>query len=439
MNYNVEIEDSLFQKIGKIKVCHICVIMLFFLSFINSGLLISFLLLSPIILLNQEGIIDGSLYMLLYVQTRSILNKSLAVEFTGLPSIIKWFIVFILSFLLIYKKSKSISSSIFNSLVIYVSFLLFISFFCSSYPIVSAFKVISFAVPFYAVLCGVVSSSKCWIEILNVFLGLLVILSFFSMIIGTGNYVTIYGATNFFCGALNHPNLLGSILTLCTACCLSYNKKLSFIRILYLILVFIMIYMCKSRAAFFYFFIVLCLHILENSKSVNIKVIRIILLFTIITISIFAFSEFLLNVMYKYGDNGIMDSRTSQVNGLISRILYNPLFGTGFNVPFAEGVKDFRFAFSLPVENGNLFLGVLADSGFIGLILFLYLYFNIYKSGKGLLFFITPMLISMTEMSFFATNNIGLFLYFFYGIYLSHIRLFSQDISKKFVTKKVSL
>lgn len=253
MNYNVVIEDSLFQKIGKIKVCHICVIMLFFLSFINSGLLISFLLLSPIILLYQEGIIDGSLYMLLYVQTRSILNKSLAFEFTGLPSIIKWFIVFILSFLLIYNKKQSVNRSIFRCLIIYFLWLVVVAFCCSSYPLVSTFKALAFAIPFYAMICGVASSQRNWLYIINHFLGLLVLLSVIAYVAGIGYFATEYGQTDFFCGAINHPNLLGTILILCVSSYLSNLKKLSLESAFYILLLFVMVYVCRSRAAFFIF------------------------------------------------------------------------------------------------------------------------------------------------------------------------------------------
>lgn len=429
MNYNVVIEDSLFQKIGKIKVCHICVIMLFFLSFINSGLLISFLLLSPIILLYQEGIIDGSLYMLLYVQTRSILNKSLAFEFTGLPSIIKWFIVFILSFLLIYNKKQSVNRSIFRCLIIYFLWLVVVAFCCSSYPLVSTFKALAFAIPFYAMICGVASSQRNWLYIINHFLGLLVLLSVIAYVAGIGYFATEYGQTDFFCGAINHPNLLGTILILCVSSYLSNLKKLSLESAFYILLLFVMVYVCRSRAAFFYFLVILCLYILVNKSSINVKVISFISIFIIVIVSIFMLSDFLISIMHKYGSDDIMGSRTNQLEGLLFRIKYNPLMGTGFNVPFIPKIRDYIFSFDLVVENGNLILSIIADSGIVGLLLFSLLFYNIYILGSGTILFIAPMLVSMSEMVFFSTNNIGIFLYMFYAIYLTKHRAKVQPVN----------
>lgn len=418
---NVLVESKgFFSKIANCKICHAFVLILFFFSFINSPMLAVFMLISPLLLIYQEGAIDGSIYTLLYIQTRSVLNKAIAIEFSGYTSILKWCVIFGLSFMLIYNQKERIPSIVCRLLGCYLFSLIFIAFVCSSYPVVSSFKIISYAVPFYALISGVLSSERKWCKVINGYFGLIMCLCVVTFVVGKGYYISEYGTTSFFCGAINHPNLLGSILNLGLACYLTEKEKLSFLGIMYIGIILFFVYMSKARAAFFYFFILLFLFVLMKKGKANLRVIRFIMLLLVVVVSVVLFKDLLLGVIHKYGNGDIMDSRESQLSGLIERIKYNPLLGTGFNVPFKEGFKSFAFTFDLPVENGNLILAIIADSGLIGFLLFFLVYYNIYKLGSGILLFITPMLVSMTEQVFFSTNNIGIYLYMFYAMYLAN-------------------
>lgn len=100
----------------------------------------------------------------------------------------------------------------------------------------------------------------------------------------------------------------------------------------------------------------------------------------------------------------------------------NPLFGKGFAVPIYPN-RSFIISTEFVVEPGNLLLSVLACGGIIGFVLFSIYMLNILitnkKNFKSLIYLpLASVMISMGEMVFFSSNNIGIWLYMFIGIYV---------------------
>lgn len=116
-------------------------------------------------------------------------------------------------------------------------------------------------------------------------------------------------------------------------------------------------------------------------------------------------------------------SRHGQYEGFLTKYNNNPLFGSGFMVPFMPGIQDWSFSFGLLVENGNLVYSVLGDLGIIGFIFFCttygYLLFKGRKKQGRLILFIAPFLICMGEMVFFSTNNNAILLYVMLAVFLT--------------------
>ncbi|MBG9988247.1 O-antigen ligase family protein [Aerococcaceae bacterium DSM 111176] len=131
------------------------------------------------------------------------------------------------------------------------------------------------------------------------------------------------------------------------------------------------------------------------------------------------FSEFQ-RFLFKGADD-LLYSRAGQVSTLTESIEANPLFGAGFAVPVIS-YRSYVISTDFIVEPGNLFFSVLVYGGLIGFILFNVYMFNIILSNKRnfryLIFLpLATVMISMGEMVFFSSNNIGPWLYMFIGIY----------------------
>ena len=122
---------------------------------------------------------------------------------------------------------------------------------------------------------------------------------------------------------------------------------------------------------------------------------------------------------YKDQDN-ILSSRINQIDGLVSNFMRNPWFGSGFAVPVTP-FRTFAFNSKYVVEPGNLILSVLSYGGIMGLIFFLIYMFSIFREilknfSQTVFLFLSPILVSMGEMVFFSSNNIGIWCYTFIAI-----------------------
>jgi hypothetical protein len=127
------------------------------------------------------------------------------------------------------------------------------------------------------------------------------------------------------------------------------------------------------------------------------------------------------NIMFKGHFDSLFYSRTNQIGRNLERFFSHPLIGTGFNVPYNQELRSWAFSFEMVVENGNIILAILADTGIFGMILFILAYAKLYFAGRGMLstIFFVPFAVSMGEMSFFSTNNFGIIMYFMLAIFLA--------------------
>ena len=125
--------------------------------------------------------------------------------------------------------------------------------------------------------------------------------------------------------------------------------------------------------------------------------------------------------MCKNSQESIFDSRLEIIENARKRFLQHPLLGTGFMVPFEEGIRNYNLDFSLMVEPGNLFYMLLGDTGIIGLIIFIILFISILKRGKiqNLYLIVAAIAINFGEMAFFSSNNYSILLYYLIAYYIS--------------------
>lgn len=148
----------------------------------------------------------------------------------------------------------------------------------------------------------------------------------------------------------------------------------------------------------------------------------------IISVCILFFVPDLLEIFYDFlakGTDGIVESVIASRGGLTENLLGNfysrPLIGTGFAVPVLP-YRLYIISTEFVVEPGNLFFAVLSYGGIIGFLLFSYYMLTILWSNlryfKELIYLpLATILVSMGEMVFFSSNNLGPILYMFLAVY----------------------
>lgn len=407
-----------FTKFNILKVLNF---FLFLASFFNSTILLVWTLFVTVYYIKKEKS-DGCLHTLLIIQVRSILNPGLAISYAGTSAIVKWIVIFLCSFFIFYYNQNAFKvKKIINCFFIFNIFILFItitSFIYSSYPITAVFKIISYYIPFLSIIIGIYfTDNNKFSVIINRYLSLIVFFSVFLFFSPLGYFRNGI----FFQGLTNHPNLFAIIIPLFIANYLYLNYDKFSISIIFIVLIsFILLSQTQSRTGMISFCIIIIIYLYNLRIKINKKLVILgaLLMFSMIlyTFNFDSINKNISDYIYKGHDN-ILESRESQQQNNLNRFYEHPLCGTGFNVPYDENIREYSFSFDLIVENGNLVYALLGDIGIIGLILFIISYGYIFFNGKGILLFIAPLLVCMGEMTFFSTNNLGILLYFFYGIY----------------------
>ena len=365
--------------------------------------------------------VRGALKALILIQVRSLLGESISVSIST-ASNLKWIILFALSLYILfscYSKTVVNLNKVLLLLLIFCVYISFTAFFVSSYPIVAIAKVVSYIIPFAAILCGVhYHSDFNWIGYFNKTLGFVLIVG--AVLLGSSKGYLVNGHA--FQGFLNHPNLYGIMLTVFLAGYLYQRKdKFNLFNVFVIIFALFLIYETESRTALISAAVVLTVHFLFSKISVALKVIIVIFGVAILLISLdLPYFDHLSDFIYKGHDN-IWYSRDDLMERNLERFYYSPLFGTGLNVPYHHGVQSFEFSFDMVVENGNFITALLGDIGIVGMVIFVLIYMNILKNGdkRNLALFVVPFMISMGEMVFFSSNNCALILYFYFAVYLS--------------------
>lgn len=388
---------------------------------------------SLFLFLNQGTV--GCIKGLLIVTTRGILSTAISCSLNGIVQIEKWALIFVFSFYILYAKRYYRERICVANLRIWVSlFVLYViaaSFLTSSYPVVATFKVISYAIPFCAIVLGVSNTNQRanWINYMYALLTPIILLCAATIPFGRFRIVN-----ESFQGAINHPNLMGIFGAIYIGAAL-YNleygeRSKRYLTLILLALTFFMIYISDSRTGMFSAVIIVVIHFLSLESMSRFKAV-----FLITAIIVFAgvfftehpevftnITEEVTRFVYKRDTDDILESRQGLMDASEAKYNAHPFIGAGFAVPYEEGVTDFQLSLSLPYEAGNILLAVLGDCGIIGSILFWGYMFYILtctRRKKWMLFFL-PIVVSLGEMAFFATNNIAIYYYVLYGICLGY-------------------
>lgn len=416
--------DDIFIKKDTVEWIGIWLMMV--LSFIN----IETLALSMMMLLlffKQREI--GAIKILNIIALRTIINPGLAIDIGSVQNL-KWGIIFLCSFYLIIsyrkidKNSRIRFKSILSPILFYGLYSIVASFFTSTLPVIAIFKLISYMTAFLAILIGIyLTKDKIdWLKWINkMFMGILV----FSIPL-IFNSIGYFRNGHSFQGITNQPNMFGIILAMFFAIILTRlqlkKAKNNLSSYIFLGVVLYIGILTKSRTSLIAMMILLIIYIIFLKTNLIKKVLayNLIGIFSIIYLIIDKqFINEIKEFLYK-GQENILYSRLIQIDGLLSNFTRNPLFGSGFAVPVTS-YKSFVFSSEYVVEPGNLILSVLSYGGVIGFVLFIGYLFKIFRaSGKKyretIFMFISPILISMGEMVFFSTNNIGIWCYMFLGL-----------------------
>lgn len=407
----------------------------FILSFLHPVLMVLFFL---YLLVKSFGSIENAVKGLILIAIRTVINPSIAVD-VGTVQMVKWLTIFALGFLIIYQAGNRIRKTIVNNFIIletvFCIYICFVSIFNSSYPLVSMFKCFSYGFIFIAVMIGV--SSTCgtidWEYVLYRYLSLLMLGS----IICFPFSISYYSSAHWFMGLTNQSQMFGIMAALYSALLLYHIMRGHRGGLQYgmLLGVAFLTFLSGSRTGMIA--TVLCIaygfyvEVFKNKRTI-ILVIAIIAALVITLMfgdEVYAlFREFILKDSTGTNNSAISLesitlSRRGQLDNFLIKYNNNPLFGSGFMVPYVPGIHDWSFSFSLIVENGNLFYSILGDLGIIGFLLFCLTYGYLFAKGNKrngrMVLYIAPFLVSMGEMLFFSTNNNAVLLYTMLAVFLA--------------------
>ncbi len=417
------------MKIKKTTIEWLGIILLFLLSFINEFTLLLFLVLLLLFLMQKEV---GALKIINMITLRTIINPGIGIDISRWQNI-KWLLLFLVSFYLV--KSYFLLNIEEKKKVRYIGipFLVFVfynaisSLAYSTLPTVAIFKLISYSLIFLGVFIGVSYTSKKydWVQWMN---SMFLILMFFSLV--TVKFPIAYLRNGHaFQGITNQPNMFGIVTVLFISITLANSQRFIKGSRMKLVIIIIaanyLIILSESRTALIASMMILLIYTIYSNymnkieKIISINFLSIVMIvFLVIDNSLI---EFIKGFIYK-GNSSLLYSRLNQIDGLLENFLRNPLFGSGFSVPVIP-YRTFSFSTEFVVEPGNLILSVLSYSGAVGFCLFLVFLFKVYKSNNkdfgiyGYLL-ISSLLISMGEMVFFSSNNIGTWIYMYLSLYV---------------------
>lgn len=413
-------------KIQKIFIEWIVIIIVMMLSFIND---ISFLiaLMISLTLLKQKEI--GAIKILNLITFRTVINPGIAVGIGNWQNV-KWMIIFLCSFYLLrtyFKMSQNQRGKIKKIVYLVLLFAVYnivIALFFSTLPTIAIFKLLSYVIVFLGVFIGInyTSGNFDWLKWVYRLFSILIIASIPLIFMPVG-YLRNGHA---FQGLTNQPNMLGIILALFFAILLTklqlkkYNNNLFAYTILGIVLYLGIL--SKSRTSLITMTLLIIIYLIFLKTNLLKKVLVYNLIGVFLIVYLILDKQILYEIqgfLYK-GQENILYSRISQIDGLVSNFMRNPFFGSGFAVPVTP-YRSFAFNTEYVVEPGNLILSVLSYGGILGLILFLFYIITIFRTaGKNfrqtIFLFLAPILISMGEMVFFSSNNIGIWCYMFIAL-----------------------
>lgn len=419
----------MFYKLNTNKLKNITMLLFLLLSFVNNIGLFLFLIFTIIYSFHNS---IQAIKAICIVTIRSVLNPEIAPSMSPFEYL-KWIVLFACAAVLIKDYFKIIDRKDINKIlfpvVLYLVWSSISSFIFSTLPIVALMKIFSYGFVFIGILIGVYRTiyKFDWIDWLHKLLLPIIIGSFVLYVLGLGFHPT---NLNLFRGVVNYPNILGTAVVLFIALNITIlqlkNYKNHYIYHLLIIISLVIIWWSKARTSLIAAIIILIIYLFLLNKDLLRKTLLIDIIL-IINVCIFLFIPDILDVFFDFlakGNEDILESvilsRGRQIGSLLDSIYSNPLFGTGFAVPVLP-YRAYTISTEFIVEPGNLFIAVLAYGGIIGFILFCYYMIAILRTNrqysKELIFLpLATILVSMGEMIFFSTNNMGPILYMFLAI-----------------------
>ncbi len=411
------------RKIDKIFIA------LFFISWLHSALGLLFYI--ALIYYWQKLGTEGALKALIFATTRSILSRAVAA--VPMFAIFKW-IILIGSAIWIFMRAKLSGDKdrtyrkIMYATLIFAAVAFLSGIYLCSYPITSMFKIFSFSLIFLAVLKGIAATvdEVNWNDFLLSIYAILFIISF--VLIPFSRFRI---TNDDFQGVFNHVNIFGIIGALFVAIVLKsdYMKNHKWQRLLLILSTFYMIFLSASRTGMFSAILVWLVYMLFEKKFSS-KIVSYLLGILIVGTLVVLFSSKLQDVafefIYKNGNtSSIWESRSELAKEYIRHYERSNLLGTGFMVPYREGVRDFSLSLGLIIEPGNLLWTLLGDVGILGFMAFLILFVIILLSGRkqNILLLVAAFMVCMGEMVFFSPNNMSVLIYSMIGIYLFDVDL----------------
>lgn len=195
-------------------------------------------------------------------------------------------------------------------------------------------------------------------------------------------------------------------------------------RIFMICAVFFMEYLSASRTGMISCIIVCTIYVL-NKRMAWIKVAGVIVLlfigyFFLPQNVVLSIDQGINEFVYKNNATSILDSREETLELYYSKFNEEPLFGTGFMVPYDPEIRDYTLNFDLVVEPGNLLWTLLGDTGIIGVLIFILLFLVLlFNGGISRVYLIAAVfLICMGEMVFFSVNNMAVIIYLVLAVYV---------------------
>ncbi|AZU64482.1 O-antigen ligase family protein [Neobacillus mesonae] len=407
----------------------VIIICLIIFSCINTSTMFISMLLFLAFLIQKEL---GALKIINIITLRTVINPGLGIDI-GNQQNLKWIILFLCSIYLLFSYSKLKKCDkrkinlVINIVLLFTTYNIFVAFVFSSLPIVAIIKLLSYTIIFLGTLIGVGYTYRK-IDWLKWMLSLFTIMMACSFIFLPLPVSRLRNGVSFQ-GIINHPNMFGILAVFFVATVLSYSQINKNFKKVYLysslILVLYMVILSKSRTSLISCILLILLYVLFSNYKTVVKFI--ILPFSIIGVIFLALgsniSEFLIKFLYKgQGQGELLNSRIGQIESLTSNFKNSPWFGNGFSVPVLP-FKSYVFSFDYVVEPGNLILSVLSYSGVIGFFIFItYIFIALWKNIKNFkkigFLPVATLIISMGEMVFFSSNNIGIWCYMFLSMYL---------------------
>ena len=402
-------------------------IVLFFASFTSSVIATGF---SIALLLYTRYEIEGEVKGLILLTFRGVLSSAVA-SGSG-NSIIRWIVLLGLSLLIILTKVHKDDeywklNNILFLLGLFSVVVAVMSLFSSSYPVTAVFKVVSFTLPFYAILKGVYATRDYvrWEDYVCLLMTILMLIS--AVLIPFGRFRIV---NSDFQGIFNHVNTMGTMCAIFIGIVLNSGWYKDRVRLKWTVifLTLIMCYLSASRTGLLSALFVIVFYVIFSMKSgITRLIVSVVMLFLGFVFwmsasvdSSNAIMHAIHEFMWKNSTNSIIDSRAEIIANSLARFKSNMITGTGFMVPYSSYIKSYSLSFDLIVEPGNLIYMLLGDTGIVGTVLFAALMLSILFKGyfEKIYLLIAALMINMGEMVFFSSNNYAILLYFLIALYL---------------------